>query len=179
MRVNESCVLFSAISAWKQGLETLLFFPRCWPGLCSGRLLDGETLPKLGQAAQKQMRSDTGAKEYSPEPPWAHITKCSTLRLLCSMSTLHVEIMDMETARHVKMGWMGVCIFIFVCLWMLWREKLVWVRFKSMRPGVSTSCVYCFHFIHLYLMVVLVVRLPKPHGGINWQPFVNLLGDKY
>lgn len=69
-----------------------------------GPALRGETLPKLGQAAQKQMRSDTGAKEYSPEPLQAHITKCSTLRLLCSVSTLHAEITDVERGRLVKMG---------------------------------------------------------------------------
>lgn len=56
------------------------------------------------------MRSDTGAKEYSPEPLRAHITKCSTLRLPCSVSTLHVEITDMESGRHVKMG-VNVCAF--------------------------------------------------------------------
>lgn len=91
------------------------FFPRCRPAL--GPALRGETLPKLGQAAQKQMRSDTGAKECLPEPLQAHITKCSTLRSLGSVSTLHAEITDTERGRLVKMPWMNACNFSFVCLW--------------------------------------------------------------
>lgn len=87
------------------------FFPRCRPVL--GSALRGETLPKLGQAAQKQMRSDTGAKEYSPEPLQAHITKCSTLRLLRSVGALHVEITGTKWRRLVKTSWMGVCILNF------------------------------------------------------------------
>lgn len=106
--------LFSSLLSQLKSRGWKRFFPRCWPMI--GSALRGETLPKLGQAAQKQMRSDTGAKEYSPEPLRAHITKCSALRLLCSVSTLHVEITDMERGRHVKMGWMHVCVFIFVCL---------------------------------------------------------------
>lgn len=53
---------------WKSLFFPLLF-PRCRPVL--GPALRGETLPEPGQAAQKQMRSDTGAKENSPEPPQA------------------------------------------------------------------------------------------------------------
>lgn len=100
MRVNESCSLLCYLRL-KAGAGNAFSHAA---GLCSGPALRGETLPKLGQAAQKQMRSDTGAKEYSPEPLQAHITKCSTLRLLCSVSTLHAEITDVERGRLVKMG---------------------------------------------------------------------------
>lgn len=105
-------VLFSAISASKAKAGNAFSHA---PGLCSGQLWEGETLPKLGQAAQKQMRSDTGAKEYLPEPLQAHITKCSTLRLLCSVSTLHVEITDMEKGGLWKWGeWVSVfLVFVF------------------------------------------------------------------
>lgn len=57
-----SAVLIFAISAWKHRLE-MLFFPRYWPVLEPA--LREETLPKLGQATQKQMRSDIGAKGSS------------------------------------------------------------------------------------------------------------------
>lgn len=50
------------------------------------------------------MRSDTGAKEDSPEPLGARITKCSTPGLLCSVSTLHARITDVERGRLLKTG---------------------------------------------------------------------------
>lgn len=131
-------VLLSAISAWKQGLEML--FPRCWSVL--GSALRGESLPKLGQAAQKQMRSDTGAKEDSPEPLRAHITKCSTLMLLCYVSTLNAEITDMERGRHVQMGWMSV--FLFLCLQKKFVSREFSLRFKSICSGVSMSSLSTF-----------------------------------
>lgn len=157
-------VLFSAISAWKPGLEMLFSHAA---GLCSGWLLE-ENLPKLGQAAQKQMRSDTGAKEYLPEPPQAHITKCSALRLLCSVSTLHVEITDMKTGnRDVKIQWMDVCIFIFVFIYGgRWIEKLVCLRSDSICCGLSMSCVYFFHFTHLCLIAGWVIHMEALTGNI-------------
>lgn len=114
------------------------------------------------------MRSDTGAKEYSPEPLQAHITKCSTLRLLCSVSTLHAEITNMERGRLVKMGWMSVCIFLFLCVCgrRLWTKSLVWVTFKSIP----------------YVMVSLHPSLPilnQPHGRIKWRPSFYPIGDAY
>lgn len=106
-------VLSSAISAWKRGLE-VLFFPRCWPVL---RLaLRGETLPKLGQAGQKQMRSDTGGKQSLPEPLQAHITKCSTpeVALFCE----HPSCRDYwHGKREVCENAANECIFsTLVCL---------------------------------------------------------------
>lgn len=86
------------------------FFPRCRPVL--GPALRGETLPQPGQAAQKQMRSDTGAKEDSPEPLGARITKCSSPRSLCSVSTLHAQITDVERGRLLGTGRESLCISI-------------------------------------------------------------------
>lgn len=70
--------LFSPpLVGWKAGGQ-LRSFPRCRPAARLGSALRGSSLPRAGgQAAQKQMKSDTGAKEYSPEPLGGHITKCS------------------------------------------------------------------------------------------------------
>lgn len=61
MRANEcSSSLESSV------METGVFIPTLLARVVSER---GETLPEPGQVAQKQMRSDTGAKEcFSPEP---------------------------------------------------------------------------------------------------------------
>lgn len=66
-------------------------------------LLEGETLPKLGQAAQKQMRSDTGAKEYSPEPPRAHTVFNPEVTMSCELPSCR-EYTDMERGRRMKAG---------------------------------------------------------------------------
>lgn len=123
-------VLSSAISAWKQGLE-VLFFPRCWPVL---RLaLRGETLPKLGQAGQKQMRSDTGGKQSLPEPLQAHITKCSTpeVALFCE----HPSCRDY---------WHGMSVFFYFSVFAEAgsTKRSVWVRFKSTYGDLWISCLY-------------------------------------
>lgn len=73
------------------------FFPRFRP--VPGPPLRGESLPRPGQAAQKQMRSDTGAKENSPEPHQAHGAKCPSPRGLRSVGALHAQVTDMETGR--------------------------------------------------------------------------------
>ena len=132
--------LFSLSSLLSQlesrGLETLLlFFPRCWPVL--GSAFRGETLPKLGQAAQKQMRSDTGAEEYSPEPPPAHITKCSTPRSLRHPSRATCW-RGMRDEREI----------IRVCLWMKVENRdvrcksrwlLGWFNYTEAWTGIPLS----------------------------------------
>lgn len=128
-----SAALLSAISAGKQGLEALFFssfspsFPRCWPAL--GSAFSGETLPKLGQAAQKQMRSDTGAKEYSPEPPRAHITK-----------VFDPEVTLLYEHPSCREGGMGNDVFLQTKV----VNRDVGVRFQSLCPGCQN--VLCLLF---------------------------------
>ncbi len=128
-------VLFSAISAWKPGLEML--FPTL-PACARAGFEKGKLCPSWAKRHRNKWGVTLVQREYSPEPLRAHITKCSTLRLLCSVSTLHVEATDMERGRHVKWGeWVSVFLFLCVCGRPSWIERLVWVRFKRIRP-VST-----------------------------------------
>lgn len=114
MGVNESRALLRYLSLKAGAGNAFFFFFSHAAGLRSGWLLE-ENLPKLGQAAQKQMRSDTGAKEYSPEPPRAHITECSTpkVALFCE----HPSCTDYRRGnREACARALNECLYFYFCV---------------------------------------------------------------
>lgn len=147
-------VLFSAISAWKQGLEMLFFFffPRCRPAL--GMAFRG----KFAQAGPS-------GTETNEEWHW-----CKGVFAGASSST-HNWVFNPE-GRSVlwapfmyrlqtwKQGGMCKCsewvsVFLFLCVYRRrWIERLVCLRFKNICCGVSMSYVYFFYFI-IYLRAPL------------------------
>lgn len=85
--------------------------------------------------------------------------------------TLFCEHPSCRDQRHGKReaceNGVNDCLYFvfFVCLQKMVVNRDVSVRLKSMCSGVSMSWVHFFRFAHLYLMVLWVAKMSKPHGG--------------